>query len=68
MNLSAPSGGSVSGGSVNDGVDKESVRFSYTSVDAIADRVGFGLRSAPLIFTTVADTLQWMMQLDGAML
>ena len=106
VNLSAPSGGSV-----NDGVDKESIRFSYTSVDAIADRVvalgrgsqlakmdikqayrmipvhpedryllgmlwegvayvdktlPFGLRSAPLIFTAVADALQWMMLRDGA--
>ena len=34
VNPSAPSGGSV-----NDGVDKESIRFSYTSVDVIADRL-----------------------------
>ena len=106
VNLLAPSGGSV-----NDGVDKESIRFSYTSVDAIADRVvalgrgsqlakmdikqayrmipvhpedryllgmlwegvayvdktlPFGLRSAPFIFTAVADALQWIMVLDGA--
>ena len=96
--------------SVNDGIRKELCSQSYTSVDAIADRIvamgrgtllakldikqayrmvpvhpddrrllgmtwggrvyvdkalPFGLRSAPLIFTAVADALQWIMKQEG---
>ena len=101
VDLSSPEGASV-----NDGIDKDMSRLSYTSIDAIAEKVlslgrgamlakmdikqayriipihpedrwllgmrwdnqvfvdktlPFGLRSAPLIFSAVADALQYMM-------
>lgn len=96
--------------SVNDGIEKEICSLSYTSVDAVADKVlalgrgamlakmdikqayrmvpihpqdrrllgmrwegkvyvdktlPFGLRSAPIIFSALADALAWMMQCRG---
>ena len=106
IDLSAPDGSSV-----NDGIERDMISISYTSVDTIVARViqlgqgtllskmdikqayrlvsihpedryllgmewqgsiyvdkclPFGLRSAPLLFSAVADTLQWMMQHKGA--
>ena len=105
VDLSSPGGASV-----NDGIDKEMCSLSYTSVDAVVERIldlgknallakldikqayrmipvhpqdrpllgmeweefvyidkalPFGLRSAPIIFTAVADALQWIMQKNG---
>ena len=101
---------SPNGASVNDGINKEMCSLSYTSVDAVVEKIldlgkgtllvkldvkqayrmipvhpqdrlllgmewegfiyidkalPFGLRSAPLIFTAVADALQWIMQRKG---
>jgi len=105
VDLSSPNGASV-----NDGIDKEICSLSYTSVDAVVEKIlelgrgallakldikqayrmipvhpqdtlllgmewegfiyidkalPFGLRSAPLLFTAVADALQWVMQKRG---
>ena len=106
VDLSSPGGASV-----NDGIDKQICSLSYTSVDAVVERIldlgknallakldikqaygmmvpvhpqdrlllgmewedyvyvdkalPFGLRSAPIIFTAVADALQWIMQKNG---
>ena len=105
VDLSSPNGASV-----NDGINKEMCSLSYTSVDAVVEKIldlgkgtllakldvkqayrmipvhlqdrlllgmewegfiyidkalPFGLRSAPLIFTAVADALQWIMQRKG---
>ena len=106
VDLSSPGSASV-----NDGIDKEMCSLSYTSVDAVVEKIldlgrnallakldikqayrmipvhpqdrlllgmeweeyvyvdkalPFGLRSAPIIFTAVADALQWIMQKNGA--
>lgn len=106
IDLSAPDGSSV-----NDGIERDMISLSYTSVDTIVARViqlgqgtllskmdirqayrlvpihpedryllgmewqgavyvdkclPFRLRTAPLLFSAVADALQWMMQRKGA--
>jgi len=105
VDLSSPNGASI-----NDGIDKEICSLSYTSVDAVVEKIlelgrgallpkldikqayrmipvhpqdtlllgmeweeflhinkalPSGLRSAPLIFTAVADALRWVMQKRG---
>ena len=48
--------------------DQPLLGVKWTGECLIDKALPFGLRSAPLIFTAVADALQWMMQEKGAVL
>ena len=45
--------------------DKQLLRINWNNTVYVGQVLPFGLRSAPLIFSAVADTLLWIMQKNG---